>query len=255
MVATVPAALATVALLGLFAASAGESVELDAYGIRIESRTEGLVITAIAADSPAEREGLRVGARVVRVNAIPVESIAQVRRLVGAGPVDLTVEGPEETGGPRRALHRVSALAVGHALTGQDESLSAYLGLAYGVQALPRLWLIASLGYVPVGKKPFVDGRNATSILGGAELEVALDDDLWFGFVRALGGATIPWGGRRVLVFGPVAPRWTIETLTVFGHVGARAAGFEFFLAGGHGPAEGVNLGLGFAFELTFGER
>lgn len=253
----VVSSVAVVALVCIAAAQRADSVEIRGYGIIIEAYDGALFVADVRPGSPAAKAGLSVGARVVRVNDIPVERLDQVRRVLArGGPVDLTVEDPDGDRRARPAAHRLSFLAVGHAWTGQASSLSGYFGVGYGFQAAPRLWLLVSAGYVPVGREPFVDGRNASSLLAGAELEVRLAG-AWFGFVRGLGGVTIPWsaGSGAITIGGPAVARWRVEPITVLLHAGARIAGFELYLAGGHGPAEGINVGLGLGFELSFGER
>ncbi len=52
-------------------------------GVAMEARSGKVMVAHVIAGSPAERAGIRVGDRIVRVDGSPVASAAEVQHLVG----------------------------------------------------------------------------------------------------------------------------------------------------------------------------
>ncbi len=239
-------------LAGLLALLMSGTAAIDYYGIEISEVDGGLVIISVAAGSRAEKEGILVGSRVTSVNGLPVDDLGSLRAALKTGrAITLTLEDPSAARfSARRAPHRLSLLIFGNAVSDQTNSRSAWLGLTYGYQVIDHLWALLGLGYVPVGKTPFVNGRNAFAALLGLELELPFAAR-WSALLRALAGPAIPWSNGSGSVFG--IPRWRIEKVMAVGQLGVRWGVLGIFASLGFGPAEGFNAGGGLSVNFSFG--
>ena len=216
----------------------------NAFGLELRQSGDDVVIVRVEPDSPAREVGFRPGAIITAIDGQPVRSIAEVLRLFSPGAV-VEVETPFFEPATVRYSHRFGLLGFGNLVSGQNESRSAWLGGTYGYGLTESVWLLAGFGYIPVGRKEFVDGREAWGLLFGVELEQPIYDRV-SAFARVALGPNISWYDSF---------RWTLEPVTAVGHVGARYWFLDLFFSLGWGPAQAINVGGGISLVLPFNER
>jgi hypothetical protein len=201
-----------------------------------------LLVARVLPGSAAEDAGFLPGERLVALDG---------SRLAGLRDLEARLE--THSGGDRLRLdhapvrdpHRIGAMAIGAALTGQSNTESGWIGGFYTHELNDWVsWVIAG-GYAAVGARPFY-GRNVFVPGVGLEFTVPITKGL-SGLARGFAGVDLPVGE------GVVPGMWPLEPVTLSTHLGARYFFLEAFLSVGLGPARGANVGLGVAISLGFG--
>lgn len=193
----------------------------------------------------AERAGLLPGQRLLAIDGLGIESLADVELALqtGGDGRGLSLQVEDQGGSIGRPRARLGLRGTGLPLTGNAQVLAAWLGFHLDLRLAGGAWLGLGVGYVPLGRQAFVDGVNIVMPQLSLEYELHLRSSLW-GFARGLVGANLLVNGSDL---------YQVKPVTAGMQVGLRAWGIELHLHLGVGPGEGLNLGggLGFAFDLV----